>query len=508
MLYYNSEESALRSILRWSSTLTMEVLTRSEFWIYNGLTVSVTVLIDQGLLELGEGLKSLNIGSLLGPIMTLAVFTAVFYNGQCYSRYLNLYGDCMQIDTSVKMLVNEILVDFGFDKSLRCHLIRISKYILASIFVFHLSLEQQDGLGMSDRQWNLLMHKGLLNKEEVDFVRAFPCHHVVLLQYWALKVVNDCVDEAAMVKKYTPPERAALTSRVFGHITGIGIACRKVDCTLNLPIPFQYFHLLQMTISSVLFMVGMCVCVLAANADGNTYCVAVFPFAVVSFVLLALRTLSGQLADPFGSDVVDFPSTDFMREVYDHSVAMLLADLQFTPAVDLSTTKEFTQKEVELPCQWTMDSLDKEMQSFREMDIGDDTKHGTRLWCRPEDVFSAARVGRWISSFNTSDTVPKAYHDKNEDEFGAPRVDELSLAVLERVDSKLQQLLSVMSGGNVGSPAHLPGLRNAAAGTASDGLQSPTAGRLNKLKKANSAMSGAAKFNLKLNRTRTDPDIA
>lgn len=444
MLYYNSEESALRSVLRWQFTLSAKVLSGCEWWFYNGLAVTCTLLIDYGVLELGDGVKSLNIGSLLGPVMTLAVFTGVFFNGQCYSRYLALYSDCMSVDTGVKMLINEILVDFSFDRSLRNHTVRIAKYIIASIFVFHLGLEGGEQ-GMSDEQWQLLIEKGLLNEEEVSFIRAFPCHNVILLHYWAMKVVNDCVDEAAMIKKYSPPERAALTSRIYGHISGIGQSCRSVSVTLNLPIPFAYFHLLQICISSSLLITGICVCVLSSNASGPTYCTANLPFAVMSFVMLGLRQLSSWLADPFGHDDVDFPTADFMRETYDHSVAMLLADLRFQPTLDLATTSEIKQEHVERPCNWMVASLKEQVSRYRDDDVGDDTKHGTRLWHRPEDVFTAARVGRWFNP-SANDGVGSKYRKKIDDEPMPPRTDELQLAVLERLDSKIGQLL-IVSGG-------------------------------------------------------------
>lgn len=40
--------------------------------------------------------------------------------------------------------------------------------------------------------------------------------------------------------------------------------------------------------------------ILVEQHDSPSYCLAFFPYSVVTFVLLALRQLSGELADPFG----------------------------------------------------------------------------------------------------------------------------------------------------------------------------------------------------------------
>lgn len=119
-----------------------------------------------------------------------------------------------------------------------------------------------------------------------------------------------------------------------------------------MPVPFSYFHLLNILISLTVLATGIGSLILVEQHDSPSYCLAFFPYSVVTFVLLALRQLSGELADPFGEDDLDFPIADFMRHIYDNVVAMLAIYERFDAleALKMGMSTEFSPLMVKRPC--------------------------------------------------------------------------------------------------------------------------------------------------------------
>merc|ERR1712232_1239072 len=176
-----------------------------------------------------------------------------------------------------------------------------------------------------DEQWNLLRSKGLLSESEIVFLKRFPGHRELLLQHWAVAMVHHAMEHPDVVSKYTPPERAAIRSRSVGQIVHIIRMYYEVLKTLSLPVPFQYFHLMNILLYLVILSTLMYCCLETYKSSEVTYCAAVIPFVIMTFLLLSLRRLSSELACPFGHDAVDFPLADFMRHAYDHPVALVVA---------------------------------------------------------------------------------------------------------------------------------------------------------------------------------------
>mmetsp|Transcript_95735 Transcript_95735/g.298100 ORF Transcript_95735/g.298100 Transcript_95735/m.298100 type:complete len:482 (-) Transcript_95735:282-1727(-) len=394
VVYYNCHETLLRSFFRWRSTLTSSIITGWEFWTILATVLAFTLLIDFDVVSVPPGLKDLKVTTLTGPVLSFSTFTAVFYIGQCYSRYLDLYKGCMDVDTEVKVLVAELLSDFGFDPSLRKHVLACTKYVVASTFFFHISMTPT----LKEEEWATFTEKGLLSKVEVDAVRGFPCHIVLLLHHWAQKVVFAALNEPATKERFTPPERSGIAGRCFAKIDRLSRTCRDISNTLNLPIPFPYFHLLQLLIVIAVGLSAFLCCVITAQAKENTYAVAVVPVAALAFALLSLRRLSGELSDPFGQDGVDFPSFDFMRHIQDHCVAMLRADAFYDPLDGLADTTEFASQHVLRPCDPARPDLPPKKTGKSVMDPNPYQRndHGPRVWHTPEDYSSGQNLRRWL----------------------------------------------------------------------------------------------------------------
>ncbi|CAJ1363704.1 unnamed protein product [Effrenium voratum] len=418
--YYNPHESALRSLFRWQYTLTSSVMRMGEFWLYMLCALSVMLLMDLSVVNLPEGVVHLDVWKLLSPQLSVTIFAVVFYNNQCYSRYMSLYSTCVDIDVNEKEFVSELLINFGYDPTLRNHVRQAAKFSLAAIFFFYLSMEDDRHLMTT---WSVIQEKGLLTEAEVNSIRSFPGTTSNLLLHWCSAVVKDAVSQLrARGKPYTPPELSGISSRMYGIIDRIGACSLTVRSIQNMPVPFSYFHLLNILISFTVLATGIGSLILVEQYDAPSYCLAFFPYAVVTFVLLALRQLSGELADPFGTDDLDFPIADFMRHIYDNVVAMLVMADRYDPVESLQKgTGEFTPEMIKRPCEGPhaenplltailqkqasrMQSLSaahqgsgrKSWRRLIEDDGSDVAAYGPRNWKRPEDFEGAAKLVRWM----------------------------------------------------------------------------------------------------------------
>eukprot|EP00931_Biecheleriopsis_adriatica_P055253 TRINITY_DN32613_c0_g1_i1.p1 TRINITY_DN32613_c0_g1~~TRINITY_DN32613_c0_g1_i1.p1 ORF type:complete len:550 (+),score=85.84 TRINITY_DN32613_c0_g1_i1:92-1741(+) len=425
--YYHPHESAIRSLFRWSYTLSASVLTKVEFWLYIITATVLTALMDYDILQLPDGVINLDIWKLLAPQLSVTIFSVVFYNNQCFARYLSLYDSCMDVDNSMKSLASEMLTNFGQDPELRQHVLLAVKYCLASIFFFYLSMEDQSD-GLSDT-WSILEDKGLVSPLDKEVAIHFPTNVFLLYLHWSGQVVRNAVAHPCSTKRYTPPERASMTNRMLSAIEKITAGLQSVRNTQNMPVPFAYFHLLNVLIAFTVWTAGLGTLILVKKAQNETYFVAMFPYVVVTFVLVALRQLAGMMADPFGKDDLDFPTADFMRYSFDHIVALLEVDQRFDGARDdiVAATTGFTAAQVKRPCEGAAQTEDfnkalmvmtnkaKEVQPPRASLVdtlllagtGHDLAYGPRNWVKPEHWEGAVKLVRWLDSKESqSGTVP------------------------------------------------------------------------------------------------------
>lgn len=90
-----------------------------------------------------------------------------------------------------------------------------------------------------------------------------------------------------------------------------------IGYTLANPIPFNYYHLMNLILIFNILM-------LATFSGLFRNYTTVFAFAIALLVYMGLREISTALADPFGQDPLDFPVPDFMRNCFDRAVSLLL----------------------------------------------------------------------------------------------------------------------------------------------------------------------------------------
>merc|ERR1719160_1463717 len=158
----------------------------------------------------------------------------------------------------------------------------------------------------------------MLDEDEVAFLRRYPGHRGMLLAAWAMRVIDDAIRQPWTQKIFTPPERGGLYNRVNAEARSLTARCRDVADMLAMPVPFPYYHIMNLIQVLVFGIMGY------ALAFYDTYLTAI-PYTCILLLFMGLREVSTSLADPFGKEETDFPLSSFMNHTFENSVALLMA---------------------------------------------------------------------------------------------------------------------------------------------------------------------------------------
>mmetsp|Transcript_103046 Transcript_103046/g.291325 ORF Transcript_103046/g.291325 Transcript_103046/m.291325 type:complete len:366 (-) Transcript_103046:107-1204(-) len=301
---YDPAAGYLITVFRLTNTAFPSVLRRFEFWLFLVLHLAVHFAYRNNYLPAATASKTAFFMDwedmkVVGAITT---FFEVFYTNHCFSRYKvlyelvremlgNLYDYCLQLRVYVPGPSQE-----------HAHL--ASRQLIAAVLLFFYELN-----GMSSAEWGELVRQGLVRPEERDFLQGFAGQQrpLIMLQWSA---------EAA----HAGQTAAKAPANVMKGLVDKLLACRglqqEVIDTINLPIPFQYFHLLKamIVINLLLWAYGM-------GVTDSVFAPFVFFFAALIF--MGMMELAAQLSDPFGDDDVDFPVTEWLNEFVENT-AMLM----------------------------------------------------------------------------------------------------------------------------------------------------------------------------------------
>ena len=84
---------------------------------------------------------------------------------------------------------------------------------------------------------------------------------------------------------------------------------------LKQPVPWAYFHLLNLMTFVTLLLVSYFL------AFVNSWVMTTAVHGVICLIVLGLKNLAGAMADPFGDDVIDFKVEKLLAGMYDNSLA-------------------------------------------------------------------------------------------------------------------------------------------------------------------------------------------
>jgi len=315
VVYYDPHYPAFLSLFVVNGTVIRANISSIEFWVHVGSHAFLSIyFFNMEDIDLTNSQIPKDAWQLTAGFLT---FLIVFFTGQCYSRYLEMYQSCQTIDESMKLFIRE-LITFLYMPSVRRQVRIATKYMLAAVFIFYFSLS--DG-GLEAEEWDILAQKRLLSVKEIEYIRVYAGHKGVILTSWATRAAQHAL-RTEEVQKFTPPERAALMNRIDGFAVASGKAMRRIADLMALPLPYAYFHLLNLL---------MCLNFLMTNwylASSQRTWMTIPPYVCYVTVFLGLRRLSAALADPFQPEKDDilqvaFPCVSFLKNAFDNGVNLM-----------------------------------------------------------------------------------------------------------------------------------------------------------------------------------------
>lgn len=300
---YDSKTGYLCTALRIAHTVVPRVFRRPTFWFFVGVHFLIRGLHALDILNGVHDKTNLFYISWkkTGIICGLTSFFEVFYTNRSFVRYKNLY----LISREIFCTLNEVIVD------IRVHLGSVdmrharlaSRYVLCSVVAFFLLVEHQSASEQDfvdhTPVWAKVLRLELITRQEYQRLKQIPEDlRCLVLILWAADVTVIACDLGLRTNKLPQNLRVDLLER----IVQIRSLQSMVSATIQLPVPYAYFHLLSMMIvvNLLIFAYGMG----SANSALGT---ATFFFC--SLIFMGMFELASELADPFGKDEADFPTS-------------------------------------------------------------------------------------------------------------------------------------------------------------------------------------------------------
>lgn len=298
-LAYDTSQGIIAVAFRLRSTVIPTVLQKSEFYFLSALNLALFHACRVGNYSPDEyhAFMSMKLTAVTGSLMT---FFIVFYNAHMYARYQELHLHTRGILENVMYICAIASKELDQKRLVQ----KMSRWLLASCFIFFFERirvgENPDDGPISNDEWTQLCSLGLMEPNEVEYMQehckrlkshAIPSYHLL---HWSMKLYR-------------------LYSVRHGDMDRVYMTIRKcqedVQALVGLPMPFMYYHIMNvmLIINLSLWAYGLAVL--------NSFFAPVI-FCFVQLMFQGIRELSIQLSDPFGDDETDFPLDEWMTALY------------------------------------------------------------------------------------------------------------------------------------------------------------------------------------------------
>eukprot|EP00929_Paragymnodinium_shiwhaense_P106177 TRINITY_DN7137_c0_g1_i1.p1 TRINITY_DN7137_c0_g1~~TRINITY_DN7137_c0_g1_i1.p1 ORF type:complete len:520 (-),score=112.28 TRINITY_DN7137_c0_g1_i1:417-1976(-) len=324
---YDSDAGLMRTAFRIENTLIPIVMQSRTFWAFFFLHCIIFFVYQTGFLSEAHQEYSLPFldsteASLLSAMTT---FVQVFYTNSAYDRYCKIYNMTRNNIRGLHdyILLNKFFFTRPFEKedgmptgalkgNRRASLgstsvlqveksqpyLRLSSRLATlGVVVFYISNLHGE---VTEAHWIHLMKVGLVTAEEKAFLST--CEPNVLHKY--------CIDWSsdvaiAGIKNCGMPQ--TVVTSLYKQALSMSDTMDEVAKMNNLPIPFQYFHLVNI-------MVFINLIIFAYRFGVTDSLFAPLVFFVVAFLFVGMLDLGQMLSEPFGDDIVDLPVDEWLSE--------------------------------------------------------------------------------------------------------------------------------------------------------------------------------------------------
>ena len=300
---YDANQWMLVTMMAWRGTVIPAVFSLPFYWL--------TVIVHAAL-AFAERYTDADIfpgvdNTLMALPCGLLTLQTVFYASQCYGRFTVLHGHTVGIAGSTMVWAGLVRLHVRDDYAVRWN---ATRFILAAS---HLLYYRLDG-GMDDDDWKTILGRRLLTNREHQMVLEYNGYAPFLLMAWALQEVFDELHEGDPATDrwrcaaYQRFEETALELR--GH-------CSQINNLVKQPVPWAYFHLLNLMTVIVLSLLSWGFVGLASPY------ITTVAYMLIALMLLGINQIAFSMADPFGDDEVDFKLEKFLASSYQNALAHL-----------------------------------------------------------------------------------------------------------------------------------------------------------------------------------------
>ena len=338
-----------RLFMRCSGTIIPGAVTGPLFWITN--VCHVAILILAGRLPVfvhnaagervplfsceadDDGLMCFFFPSMPWSAATvglgLLVFFTVFYSNNCFTRFFTLYSHCVGLGGATMEWVSLVKgyasrIHGVDDNQLSALMWNSTRHILASMHILYYSLNEDNMI--SEDEWRMCVARNLLSFREVAAIKAYKGFRPFLVLHWGLEEGRGLLKvwSTSDPSRHHDLGQGMRDELILGAFREVAFKfrghCGQIVNTLKQPVPFPYFHLLNVILLSQLLLVAY------GLATSLTPAISIPVMAFISAVLLGMRGLAVQLSNPFGTGSVDFELEAFLNGAYTNAVAHLSSD--------------------------------------------------------------------------------------------------------------------------------------------------------------------------------------
>jgi len=315
--YEPSDINEITWTTRWRGSIVQDVLQEKTIWMLTG--VHIALLYAKLYLDWDLGALWVKEDNAAATALSLLVFFAVFYSGNCYARYNAYYASCMGMQSAVVSYAG--LLRTYFPEADGKALWNACRFMVASVYLLYFELAGDGSMGgqsVTDEEWGIMFRLSLLHPSEREIIQNHAGPRFMLLQRWALDgmlVMLDKQPKKAADAALGPFQEQALALR--GH-------CAAIRNTLKQPVPFPYYHTLVL-----MLLVNLLLYAYVLTNVGSLWSIPCF--FVTAFVLLGFKETAIALSDPFGTDAVDFDTDHLLSRIMVNVKALLSPQSDYIP---------------------------------------------------------------------------------------------------------------------------------------------------------------------------------
>ena len=260
------------------------------------------------------------------------------------------------------------------------------RLILAAQHILYYALPGR-GAKFEDDEWQVVVDRCMLTRNEVAALKKYGGFKPYIAITWAMEEARSQTEaqsrsDESLNRDLGQGMREEIIHSQFREVAfRFRAHCSQIISLLQEPVPFPYFHLLNVMIFMQLCLTAY---TLAARFGPNEWYFATAVMVLISIFLLGIQGLAVQLSNPIG----DFNLEKFMAASFNDAIAYLKED-SFRPTGD-----KVAEPEARIPL------------FAADHRVGQSQEEASAAWCKPRSAARRKALKALAASTKKSDTLP------------------------------------------------------------------------------------------------------